>query len=466
MSAHLLKYFQLQSSMAEISWPPMPAPMSAQLLTLLNYLEYSQWLPTEELLNLQFQQLAQVVTHAQKTVPYYQDCLSQFKHLDHAQSLNELWSDLPILTRQDLQNIGSNLYSNASPPTHGEPVKQTSSGSTGTPITVLANEATQFFWCLFTLRDHIWHQRNLQASLAHIHFTTDQDAQPPQGKISANWGMATYMVTATGPCYELSYCPVAQQAEWLQRIKPNYLLSNPSNIKALFHYMCDNNIDINYLQEVRTYSEIIEPSIRKLIQEKLAIPLIDMYSAKEIGYIALQCPQHEHYHIQAENVFVEILNEAQKPCQPGEIGKVVITALHNFSSPLIRYHIGDYAEVGEPCDCGRGLPVLKRILGRQRNMLILPNGQQFWPIINGTNIVLIEMLKNCQFQIIQKSIDTIEIKLVRLNKFNSIEEEQLRALIQKALTYPFNILINYVNEIPREASGKFEDFKSEVAIQL
>ena len=78
-----------------------------------------------------------------------------------------------------------------------------------------------------------------------------------------------------------------------------------------------------------------------------------MYSSQEVGYIALQCPENESYHIQAENVLVEILDDDGLPCEPGEVGRVVVTALHNLATPLLRYDIGDYAEVGSPCSCGR-----------------------------------------------------------------------------------------------------------------
>jgi phenylacetate-CoA ligase len=59
----------------------------------------------------------------------------------------------------------------------------------------------------------------------------------------------------------------------------------------------------------------------------------------------------------------------------------VVTPLHNFAMPLIRYAIGDYAEAGPPCACGRGLPVLARILGRARNLLTLPHGERIGAIV-------------------------------------------------------------------------------------
>jgi phenylacetate-CoA ligase len=73
-------------------------------------------------------------------------------------------------------------------------------------------------------------------------------------------------------------------------------------------------------------------------------------------------------------VLVEILDAQGRPCRPGEIGRVVATPLHNVAMPLLRYELDDYAEVGQACACGRGLPVIRRILGRRQNMLRLPDG--------------------------------------------------------------------------------------------
>src|SRR5690606_42070577 len=104
-----------------------------------------------------------------------------------------------------------------------------------------------------------------------------------------------------------------------------------------------------------------------------------IYSAEEVGYIAHQSPQDESYLVQAEHVIVEVLDADGAPCLPGEVGQVVVTTLNNFARPLIRYALGDYARVGGPAACGRGLPVLQDIRGRQRNMLRLPDGNRIWP---------------------------------------------------------------------------------------
>src|SRR3546814_11153852 len=90
---------------------------------------------------------------------------------------------------------------------------------------------------------------------------------------------------------------------------------------------------------------------------------------------------HEVYHAQSENVLLEVVDDDGRPCGPGETGRVLITSLHNFATPLIRYELGDYAEVGSPCACGRGLPVIKQVLGRKRNRLILSDGRSGFPYL-------------------------------------------------------------------------------------
>src|SRR3546814_5152572 len=85
-----------------------------------------------------------------------------------------------------------------------------------------------------------------------------------------------------------------------------------------------------------------------LAREVWGLKIVDMYSTQEIGYLAFQCPQHDHYHVQAEAALVEVLNEAGESCRPGEIGQVVTTPLLNFAMPMIRYAVGDLAEVGPP----------------------------------------------------------------------------------------------------------------------
>jgi len=166
-------------------------------------------------------------------------------------------------------------------------------------------------------------------------------------------------------------------------------------------------------------------------------------------------------HIQSENVLVEILDARDQPCAPGQTGRLVITCLHNFATPLIRYEIGDHATVGPPCPCGRGLPVLAEILGRTRNMLVFESGEQRWPNVGLLRFRDIAPVQQCQT--IQKSHTQLHVRLVVESPLTHKQEEKLIALIQSSLGFPFEIELEYLPEIPRSKSGKYEVFRCEVS---
>ena len=249
-----------------------------------------------------------------------------------------------------------------------------------------------------------------------------------------------------------------QQWEWLQREDPEYLLIYPSALLALARLCRERGTEFRKLRGISTLGEIVSPELRQICAEVFAVPLTDMYSCQEAGYLAFQCPQQDHYHVQSENVLLEVLDEQNRPCAPGETGRVVITTLHNFATPLIRYEIGDYAEVGEACSCGRGLPVLKRIMGRVRNLITLPSGDKKWPLLGTDQFNRIAAI--AQFQLLQHSVDELEFKLVVASPLSTAQETALTAHLQAALGHPFAIRFTYLDEIPRSAGGKFEDFIS------
>jgi phenylacetate-CoA ligase len=189
--------------------------------------------------------------------------------------------------------------------------------------------------------------------------------------------------------------------------------------------------------------------------------MVDMYSSQETGYLALQCPDHPHYHVQSESVLLEVVDDQGRPCAPGEVGRVLVTCLNNFATPLIRYEIGDYAEVGEPCPCGRGLPVLKRIMGRYRNLLTLPDGSRRWPRL-GYESKLQDIAPIELMQMVQRNLDEIDVRLVVPRPLSATEQESLTGFIQKNLGHPFRLRFEYVDSIRNPANGKIEQFISQV----
>lgn len=205
------------------------------------------------------------------------------------------------------------------------------------PIKVIKTELTETFWNAFTVRDHLWH-RDPNLKLASIRPLPDNEAVYPEGKSFENWGGMAGLAFANGPSTLLNIgTRIQDQVEWLQRIDPDYLLTYPGNIQAIAIHCERNKIRFSRLKQVHTISDLLRPEVRKICREVLDVPVVDVYSGAEVGYIALQYPESENLHIQSESVFVEVLDENGNVCRPGEVGEVVITPLHNLAMPLLRY---------------------------------------------------------------------------------------------------------------------------------
>lgn len=442
----------LKTGAAGLRWPVIANPDNTLMMALQFQLEQSQWLSAEELESLQFKQAEGLLYHAVKTVPLYKDRIPS--ELIGKTLTAENWAKIPILTRQDLIEAGDRQKSLRPLPGHDRLSKIQSSGSTGMAITAYGTQTTGLFWQAFTLREHLWQKRDLSLKLAAI-----RPVELSQGVSSGadSWGGATGALFKTGKAAVMSSrTPIKQQLAWLRKENPDYLLSLPSNIRELARTAREESIKLPRLREVRTMGEILTEETVQLCDTVWGVPVTDMYSAQEIGYIATSCPDYDSYHIQSEGVLVEILDANDKPCKVGEVGRVVVTTLLNFGAPLIRYALGDYAEVGGACKCGRGLPVIKKILGRQRNMLKTPDGRAFFPSF--PEQYWSKKIKQLQFT--QVSLGALVLKLVVSEVLSSEEEVELVNVFNTRSNCSYEFTFEYCEEIPRSKGGKYEDFIS------
>ena len=430
------------------------------MLALQFQLGQSQWWPEEVVRELQTHQLAIVLEHAYRTVSWYRKRIERTGLPPAELAKRENWNRLPLVTRRDFQAAGCALHSSERLEGHGGVYRKFTGGATGQPVMTLGTDVTEFFWQAITLRDHLWHRRDLSKKLAVIRYAPSEMANPPDGTLLENWGPATDLVTKTGECVLLSVAStVDEQVCWLKHHDPGYLLTYPSVANALAKRFVCRRDKLAGLREVRTFGEVLEPKVRDACRKAWDVPVVDIYSAQEVGYIALQCPESNHYHVQSEDTLVEILDDSNEPCRPGQVGRVILSSLHNLAMPILRYEVGDYAEVGEPCKCGRGLPVLTRIMGRQRNMFVLPGGIERWPSLEFDGALALDDLPPVsQFQVVQRKPTGIEVRLVAARSLTKKEEAKLRANVERWLGYPFEVAFKYVDEIERSPTGKFEDF--------
>jgi phenylacetate-CoA ligase len=435
-----------------IAWPAIPSSAASAMLAMQFQLSQSQWLTPDELRRNQFQQLHALLSHAQSTVPFYRDRLEAAGFDVKRPVTQELFESLPLLSRREVQDHGPDLYSRAVPPTHGRTTEGTTSGSVGNPLRFKSTDLAYFFWHAFNLRDHLWHDNDFSRNMVAIRIG--------ESMVLPNWFHGLDPVPFfTGPLVVVSSS--AGMEEHIGKIlehEPTYLLGHATQVTLIAAECLRRSIRFSWLREARVFAEMLTPDARALIKKAWGCKVVDTYSTRECGYLALQCPKHEHFHVQ-EGVILEVLDAGGAPCKPGEVGRVIVTPLHNFAMPLIRYDLGDFAEVGAPCDCGRGLSVLKSIAGRVRNMLVLPSGRKIWPFLGFYR----DTLPVRQRQVIQHSVEHIELKLVVDRKLTSAEEDEARAHFCDTVGHPFRVTVSYLDEIPRSAGGKFEEFISLVS---
>src|SRR5882672_1606069 len=444
----------LRSRLPGAVWPAMPDPGGALALALQFELDQTQWWPASKIERAQMRQLGLVLQHAHATIPFWRSRLDAADYQPGLEPAAEWLHSLPTLTRNEVQAHKEALVSPSVPEEHGGVTQGQTSGSTGKPITFRGTGLTQLYWRAFTLRDHLWHRRDLSGTLAAIRIKVEKDA-------GQGWGPATDAAFNTGRWTTLNIrTDIDEQLTWLDEQDPDYLITHPSNLRALIRRSSEKGWRPRRLRQVRTFAEALPDDLRTQCRTAWNVKLCDIYTAEETGYIALQCPDHEHYHVQAESMLVEILDDTGAPCPPGQTGRVAITTLNNFAMPLIRYEIGDYAEAGSPCPCGRGLPVIKRILGRMRNLLKLPDGRRFYPSFPAEDWSSVAPVQ--QIQVVQRTLHDIEIRLVAKRPLTAAEEAALAAVFQETLAYPFRITFQYRNEIGRSGNYKFEDFISEL----
>jgi len=440
-------------------WPAFTSPHSSHLLSLAHQMELSQWWSADTLRTFQLFQLEKLLNYADRNIPYWNSRFATIPELAEATALtDELWQRLPVLTRDQVQLAGAALRSPRLPSGHGDLFTARTSGSTGRPLTSWHTRASIQITQALRLRHYVAHRLPFSSKLADIRAV---DIRPKSGWVPGDASGSGWVPGyPSGPFVQLDVRrPAAEQLDWLATEAPDLLLTHPSNLEILLEHSARTGQTIPGLKTVTTFGEVLLPRVRQACRQIWATSVVDVYSAVEVSILAAQCPEHEHYHVQSEGVLVEVVDEEGRRCGPGGVGRVVVTPLHNFAMPLIRYEIGDYAEVGDPCPCGRGLPVLRRILGRPRNMLLMPTGERVWPVHPDG---LAEIGKIRQFRLVQVSVAEIRVDLALYEPLTQDEEEQVRSMIEHSLSPHFQVSLSVVDEVASSQAGKREDFVSEL----
>jgi phenylacetate-CoA ligase len=443
----------LRSSLPGALWPPLPEAGGATVLAMLWQLERTERLPRPRRAALQLVQARALIRHAARHSPAWAEAWKGLGFDPASEALTPgRFARLPVVDRRWLEAAGAAAFCDAVPPEHGEVGESRTAGTTGAPLRCRGTRLSQFMWRAITLRDHLWHRRDFAGRLAALR------PLPVREVREDNWGAATAGLCDTGPAAGLTLEEdVEAQARWLGRENPDLLVTQPGNLRALAGWFLAHGGAPARLSCLRTSGEPLSPEVRRLAQRAFGLPVEDAYSARETGYLALQCPRHEYLHVQEEGVILELLGEDNGPVPPGAPGRVVVTVLHNYAAPLVRYDTGDWAIAGPPaCDCGRTLATLARVLGRGRNRLRLRDGRLHWPEFDPWRLPEVNGLLD--WQVRQRDIGRFELLLVVDDRFDPVHQELFARALMADLGERCDVTCARVDRIDRGPGARCEPF--------
>lgn len=213
----------------------------------------------------------------------------------------------------------------------------------------------------------------------------------------------------------------------------------------------DTATDFN-LKGIITISQGLNEAARVKAEQVFGCPVISRYAAMEFGVLAHECPEAKKHHLNCANYIIELLApDADVPVKPGEVGRIVVTDLHNFGVPLLRYDTGDLAVLSAlECICGRRGPVFERIEGRLVENIFDDQGRRWSGFM--ISYLLRDYTELVRFQFVQKDKNKYLLKLITRDNFTV--EAEIAGKIKEKLGQGIDLTIEYVEDIPPLQSGK------------
>jgi len=389
--------------------------------------------------------LSALLVHARARVPYYRDLELSEPRLDA----------FPLLTRELLRTQSHLL---ASDDLSGRKwSKGTTGGSTGEPVWFIRDQnfsqwdkAADMYlmsaFCGISPRDFmrsrraaIWHQRRVSV-----------DSPSIPRRIAKLLGQ----VIRIEPYEILSEAKLTEFVHRINRHKPDVITAFAGTVYEIAKHAKRHGFHMHSPRFIMSSVEMLYPAMRETLEEVFRCPVHNMYGSAEVGRVACDC-SHGKWHILTFHNHVEILNPDGTATQPGEIGRIVVTSLHNYAMPFIRYDIGDLARVStEPCSCGSLLPTLDEICGRVVHHFVRADGT----LVFGGNFIAMfyEHEWIMQFYILQDDVDRITISYKQLPG-SQIPEGAIDALtqiVQDVMGADCCVTWNEVDVIPNSPIGK------------
>ncbi len=417
----------------------------------------NQWRPYAELKRDQEKQLRHMISYCYENVPYYR---SLFKGLGllpkNIQTIEDL-EKLPILTKDTIKanwedfkpvNLSSMKYY-----THA------TGGSTGTPLQYRLSKQDRFLSGALLYRGWGYGGFELGDKMVFL------------GGSSIGGGASSILVTKAHEItrnlkklssFDMGEAEMRYYAEVLNRFQPKFIRGYASSIHFYAQWLEENGIEVPKPLAVFTTAEKLFPNMRETIGRVFECEVFDGYGLNDGGVGAYECPEHSGLHIDTERSVMEVVDSHGCQVDAGQ-GEVLATSLYNYAMPFIRYVTGDEVSVtDEACECGRGYKLLEDVIGRTVDVLVTPEGKS----VHGWFFLYI-FWEHCQgikeYQVVQKSAEEIQIKLVIDEDFNEGQLKIIQQIIQSK-SASWDVQFEFVDEIERTGAGKYKFIVNEMGL--
>jgi phenylacetate-CoA ligase len=418
----------------------------------LRYLQRTQYLSRDELHSLQSSALAKLIDHAYRNVPLYR---SHFEARGLTPNDVRTPEDLPklgLIRRPDLRARKADWASIAPPlPT----VRKQTSGTTGEPLLFGFEPESEHWRRAVRFRGYEWAGYRPGDRVLHFWGAPAPTAPPWKARMKMALDHVMHRELYV-PCAIMTEERLAEVVDVIRRRKPTALICYSQAGAELARFITRNGL--RTWEAIPTICGAERVGARERADLEAAFgPVFDVYGCREVMMIAGECELHDGLHVSMENLVVEIVvteNGRERPARDGETGEVVLTDLHNFGMPFIRYANGDIATAGTTrrCGCGRTLPRIRSVQGRVSETLRDADGAAVSGIAMSFAIQDVSSAVR-QFQVVQHRDGSVTIKLVQLEELSAAALAHVHKCAQRLLA-GVQIRVEVVPDLPRSAAGK------------
>jgi len=406
--------------------PGMDLLRGTHTMRCLAELEASQWWPRERIEQLQSERLRRLIHYAYERVPYYRRLMDDSGVSPDAVRTASDLPKLPALTKADIREHMGEMLAEGFP--RRELLDGHTGGSTGTPLAFHSSRAARLSHGMArSLRALEWaglRPGDRTVRVIKRRLTRDSAGGAPFERISHRLNRESIE-----NCAGFSDSSLPLVVERITRLRPRALRGYASAVCIIAEFIRESGVAAPSVETVVVGGEQLFEEQRALLRQVFGVEPFSRYSSFENFDIAMECEAHAGMHVAAEDLIVEIVDDGGHPVEPGRQGRVLITSLHEYGMPLIRYDTDDESSfVPDACACGRTLPRLSDVVGKTGNTIYTPSGKRLSPLTLGSSGLAPLGIR--QFQFIQEQLDHVTVKLVPGTALSDTESQALSARVK------------------------------------